>query len=143
MKSIFTSFLLALLFTSCGGGMHWTERAAQDRIMLVRDDPPTLGHRRIAYQSTAHPDLGLFIQRKGRPDFIAETSADDRQYLVLYYLEKQNAFVCRSWRNQPNMIMFSGPQDITDKEVELLGELRKNASEIPDEGIAAGRMLVP
>ena len=39
--------------------------------------------------------------------------------------------------------MFSGPQDITDKEVELLGELKKNASEIPDKGIAAGRMLRP
>lgn len=143
MKSLFTSLLLALFVTSCGGGMHWTERAAQDRIMLVRGDPPTLGYRRVVYQSTAHPDLGRFIQRKGRPDFIAETSADNRQYLVLYYLDRKHAFICRSWRDQPNMIMFSGPQDITDKEVKLLGELKKNASEIPDTGIAAGRMLVP
>ena len=98
MKFLLISILLALFLTSCGGRMHWTERAAQDRIMLVRDDPPTLGYKRIVYQSTAHPDLSLFIQRKGRPDFIAETSADNRQYLVLYYLEKENAFVCRSWR---------------------------------------------
>ena len=143
MKFLLLSILLALPFTSCANRMHWTERAAQDRIMLVRDEPPTLGYKRIVYQSTAHPDLGRFIQRQGRPDFIAETSADSRQYLVLYYLEKEHAFICRSWRDQPNMIMFSGPQDITDKEVELLGELKKNASEIPDSGIAAGRMLRP
>ncbi len=134
---------LGLLLTSCGHRMHWSERAAQDRIMLVRESPPTLGHRRLAYQSVAHPDLGRFLGRQGTPDFIAETSAENRQYMVLYYLDRKKAYACRSWRHEPEAIEFAGPYDITSKEVELLGELKKNASEIPDSGIAAGRLLIP
>lgn len=143
MKLFAILLLIGLLLPSCGHRMHWSERAAQDRIMLVRENPPTLGHRRLDYQSVAHPDLGLFLSRKGRPDFIAETSAENRQYLVLYYLEREQAFACRSWRHEPNAIEFAGPYDITEKEVELLEELKKNASEIPDSGIAAGRLLIP
>ncbi len=143
MKSIPALLALVLVCASCGHRMHWTERAAQDRIMLVREEPPTLGYRRLGHQSISHPDLGRFLEKKGRPDFIAETSAEDRQYLVLYYLASKRAYACRSWRSQPNTIEFAGPYDITSKEVELLQELKKNAADIPDSGIAAGRLLVP
>lgn len=143
MKPIAAALAAALLLPCCGNRMHSSERAAQDRIMLVRELPPTLGHRRLGHQSVAHPDLGRFLETKGRPDFIAETSADDRQYLVLYYLDRHQAYACRSWRGQPNAIEFAGPYEITDREVELLTELKQNATRIPDSGIAAGRLLIP
>ena len=92
--------LAALAFSSCvpvtdGWNAGWTERAAQDRIMLVRNAPETLGHRRLVYQSAAHPDLGTFLNSRGLPDFIAETSSEDRQYLILYYLDSKRAWFLR------------------------------------------------
>jgi hypothetical protein len=111
--------------------------------MLVRELPPTLGYRRLAHQVRSHPDLGRFLETQGRPDFIAETSSDDRQYLVFYYLDRQQAYACRSWRGQPNAIEFAGPYAITAQEVDLLVELKKGGTRMPDSGIAAGRLLIP
>jgi hypothetical protein len=75
MKSLLLVF--PLLLSACGPvgrgwEAGWTERAAQDRIMLVRNAPETLGHRRLVYQSTAHPNLDVFLKEKGLPDFIEE-----------------------------------------------------------------------
>ena len=143
MRCLALILAVVWLLPSCGNRMHWSERAAQDRIMLVREQPPTLGFRRLSHQAVAHPDLGRFLVSKGRPDFIAETSSDDRQYLVLYYIDRRQAFACRSWRGQPNAIEFAGPYAITAKEVELLVELKRSGGPMPDSGIAAGRLLVP
>jgi hypothetical protein len=143
MKSTASALAAAVLLSSCGSRLHWSERAAQDRIMLVREMPPTLGHRRLAHQAVAHPDLARFLETKGRPDFIAETSSDDRQYLVLYYLARHHAYACRSWRGQPDAIEFAGPTPITDQEVEVLGKLQSGVSEAADSGMAAGRLQLP
>lgn len=132
----------AVLLPSCGG-MHWTERAAQDRIMLVREQPITLGQRRLVYQSSVHPDLGKFLSKSGSPDFIAETSSDNRQYLILYYLDSRTAYACRSWRDQLEGVEFAGPYPMTDKETDLLNELKSNAVQETKTGIASGRLLVP
>lgn len=105
----------------------WTERAAQDRIMLVRNAPETLGHRRLVYQSTAHPNLDVFLKEKGLPDFIAETSSDDRQYLILYYLKSKNAFACRTRRGTGTEIDFAGPYSMTDRETKVLRELQEGS----------------
>lgn len=114
-----------------GWEVGWTERAAQDRIMLVRDVPETLGHRRLVHQSSAHPDLGLFLRSRGWPDFIAETSSDDRQYLILYYLDGRRAFAARSRRAQGTPMEFAGPYPMTDHETKLLKDLKKNAGTAP------------
>ena len=125
---LLASFLLA----SCGPGGRgwdagWTERAAQDRIMLVRNAPETLGHRRLVFQSAAHPNLDVFLKEKGLPDFIAETSSEDRQYLILYYLESKNAFACRTRRGLGETIDFAGPYVMTERETKLLRELRESS----------------
>jgi hypothetical protein len=125
---------LLLLVASCmpyrgSGGWEagWTERAAQDRIMLVRNAPETLGHRRLVYQSAAHPHLNDFLHRQGFPDFIAETSSDDRQYLILYYLDSRNAFACRTRRGGTDEIQFAGPYTMTKSETAVLRELQHNS----------------
>ena len=143
MIRLFSALALSLLLASCAERMHWSERAAQDRIMLVREEPPTLGFRRLAFQSGSHPDLSKFLSNKGRPDFIAETSTDDRQYLILYYLGPEKAYACRSWRGQPNTIEFAGPYPITSKEADVLRELKRTSADSADTGIAAGRVLIP
>jgi hypothetical protein len=124
--------LAALVLSSCVSGTQgwnagWTERAAQDRIMLVRNAPETLGHRRLTYQSAAHPDLGIFLESRGLPDFIAETSSDDRQYLILYYLNSKRAFACRTHRASGSSIDFAGPYHMTDRETKVLRDLQKES----------------
>lgn len=142
MKSL-PLLLTAMLLTSCGGGMHWSERAAQDRIMLVRDQPPTLGHKRLVYQASSHPDLAVFLRASGEPDFIAEASSDNRQYLILYYLDSRKAFACRSWRGREGSMDFAGPYPLTRKETELLKELKQGSVQEAHTGIGTGRLLVP
>ena len=135
--------LVPLMFVSCGDGRHWSERAAQDRIMLVRQSPETLGHKRIAYQAAAHPDFASFLNSSGEPDFIAETSSDSRQYMILYYLGSRHAFACRSWRGSRQKIEFAGPYPMTKKETELLQQLKSKSVHTADSGIASERLLIP
>ena len=138
--------LLAALvpwLASCGNRMHWTERASQDRIMLVADHPPTLGYKRLAHQAESHPDLGSFLRRKGNPDFIAETSSDDLQYLILYYLSRKQAYACRTWRGQAHIIEFAGPYDITSKEVDILRSLKRGDVATTRSGISSEIEIVP
>ncbi|MGB6221159.1 hypothetical protein [Haloferula sp.] len=135
--------LIPLLLASCTDGRHWTERAAQDRIMLVRNEPETLGHKRIVYQAAAHPDFAKFLNKSGEPDFIAETSSDSRQYMILYYLDSKNAFACRSWRGSLQRMEFAGPYPMTKKETELLQQLKAGSVHTAESGIASGRLLMP
>lgn len=136
--------LLAALLTSCASpNVHWTERAARDRIMLVRDRPETLGHKRLVYQASSHPDLADFLRKRGEPDFIAETSSDNRQYMILYYLDSRKAFACRSWRDRADDIEFAGPYKMTERETGILRELQERSVHTADTGIASGRIIVP
>ncbi len=128
--------LFPLLFTACapvrkGWEAGWTERAAQDRIMLVRDTPETLGHRRLIHQAAVHPDLSTFLTARGWPDFIAETSSDDRQYMILYYLDARRAYAGRSRRAPGTPMEFAGPYPMTDHETSLLRDLKKKAGNAP------------
>lgn len=128
--------LVLLCLASCapvrkGWEMGWTERAAQDRIMLVRDVPETLGHRRLVHQASNHPDLGFFLRSRGWPDFIAETSSDDRQYLILYYLDGRRAFAARSRRMPGTPMEFAGPYPMTEHETSLLKDLKRKAGTTP------------
>lgn len=111
--------------------------------MLVRQDPETLGHKRIAYQAVAHPDFASFLNTSGEPDFIAETSSDSRQYMILYYLDSRNAYACRSWRGSQQKMEFAGPYPMTKKETELLQKLKAGSIHTTDSGIASGRLVMP
>jgi len=133
--------LAIALLASCGGGARWSERAARDRIMLVREEPPTLGFTRLGYQASAHPDLGRFLAATGRPDFLAETASGDRRYLILYYLDRRQAYACRTWKERNAAIEFAGPYAMTEKETELLRELQEGAISPDRSGIEPGRLL--
>ncbi|WP_193212191.1 hypothetical protein [Luteolibacter marinus] len=124
--------LVPFLLVACGPvrrgwDQGWSAHAAQDRIMLVRQEPETLGHRRLVYQSTDHPDLGAFLGKRGFPDFIAETSTDDREYLILYYLDSRRAFACRTHRGAGKAIDFAGPYPMTERETNLLKDMKRNS----------------
>ena len=139
----FTLPVFFLLVASCAMPMGSSERKAQDRIMLVSNTPPTLGAQRLRQQSSTHRDLAIFLGNRGDPDFIAETSSEDRQYLILYYLKKEQAWACRSWRGQPNAIEFAGPYSITTKESEILEALQRNAIQSTRTGLSTGNLLLP
>ena len=141
LLALLLPILLPVLLASCGSS-QMSELAAKDRIMLVRQTPPTLGHRRLIEQSASHPDLLTFLTKRGNPDFIAETSSDDRHYLVLYYLKSKRAYAARSWMGY-QAIEFAGPYPITSEETELLAKLRDGAAPTISPGITSGRLLVP
>ena len=109
-----------------------SERAAQDRIMLVRNAPETLGHRRLVYQSAAHPSLRVFLRDEGLPDFIAETSSEDRLYMILYNLDSMSAYSCRTRRGADLPVDVAGPYKMTKRETAVLRELQNGSEDRGD-----------
>lgn len=106
----------------------WTEAAAHDQIMLVRKAPPSLGQRRLQSQSGVYPELGVFLQARGMPDFLAETTTHERHFLILYYLESKRAYACRAKAPSTRQIEFTGPYPITQREYRLLRGFKQQAN---------------
>lgn len=98
---------------------------AKNQMMLVRKEPPTFGYYRLTSQMQIYPDLAIFLESKGSPDFLAETRDQNRSYFILYYLTKREAFACRTHPERAKFIEFSGPYPITRKEFKILDRLRK------------------
>ena len=128
------SVLLAIL--ACGGcaaintssGNGSNDSAAEDQIMLVRREPASFGFQRLVHQTGVYPDLSVFIRVRGLPDFLAETSNEGRHYLILYYLDKKEAFAARSRVGRPQTIEIAGPYPITEREVALLRGFKSEAA---------------
>ena len=93
---------------------------ARNQIMLVRKDPPSFGYYRLDAQQTIDPDLAFFLEKRGQPDFVAETGDDGRHYIILYYLSQRQAYACRSNPERPHAIEFAGPYPITKREFRTL-----------------------
>jgi len=130
MRQLVPILLTALALGSCAPvGDAWrtgmSQRAASDQIMLVSNKPQTFGHQRLDSQSRIYPDLGKFLSHSGWPEFLAETSNDGRRYLILYYLDRRQAFAARTRRPDNRSMEFSGPYPITDREKETFDRLRK------------------
>jgi len=98
---------------------------ARNQIMLVKAEPETFGHYRLLSLMRIHHDMGLFVARRGVPDFLAETSKDRQQYFILYYLDARQAFAARTRAPNRQRLEFAGPYPITDREKRILEELRK------------------
>jgi len=107
-----------------------TAAAAENRVMLVRSQPPSFGQHRLDYQSALYPDLALFLRKFGSPEFLAEMSNDDQHYLILYYLPKRQAYACRTKGRFGHEVEFAGPYPITKHEFELLDGFRRQAARI-------------
>lgn len=125
--AVLTACILPVFSISCsqsGDFLQRTSHAAKDRIMYVRESPPTFGHFRLNALASKYPDLGTFISLKKTPEFLAETNKGDSYILILYYLEKRQAYACRCGTRGSRDAEFSGPYPITDGEAKTLRELR-------------------
>ena len=127
IKILATCLAAALLLgcsTGTGNFLDSTSSAAKDRIMYVREKPPTFGHFRFQALMARYPDLATFASSKRVPQFLAETNKGDSYYLILYYLDKREAYACRCGTGSSTQVEFSGPYPITDGEAKTLGNLR-------------------
>lgn len=113
----------ALVFSGCGA----SSRGTGNQMMLVRESPDTLGYRKLMSRSQEFDDLKVFIDEKGLPDFVAEANSDDRNYLIFYYLDKHQAFACRTRANHRGGVEFAGPYSMTPGELKLLTNVKKEA----------------
>ncbi len=98
---------------------------AHNQMMFVRENPETFGHYRLTSLARLKPDLDAFLRSRGMPDFLAETSNRGRSYYILYYLREREAFVSRPRAGQGRALEFSGPYPVTDKEFEILDDIRR------------------
>jgi hypothetical protein len=105
--------------------------AARDQIMLVREDPPSFGYQRLNSQIIVYPDLGLFVSKRGVPDFLAESGAGERHYFIFYYLKDRKAYACRVRSGGSRAVEFAGPYPITPREYRLLDGFRKDPHHAP------------
>ncbi|MEP2775763.1 MAG: hypothetical protein ABJQ29_04795 [Luteolibacter sp.] len=121
-------FLLACTQGGDADFLDNTSSAAKNRIMYVREKPPTFGHFRLQALSTHYPDLAAFISLKPSPEFLAETDKGDSHYLILYYLGEREAYACRCGTDSSLKVEFSGPYPITDGEAKTLRNLRDGGS---------------
>ena len=126
--------LLPVLVLSACGGLSPARLAdrgagalARDQILLVREQPQTLGHARLLSHARQYPDLAYFIHHQGAPDFLAETSTRRQRYLILYYVRERVAYACRARAPGSHEVEFSGPHPITPREYEILSEFRARA----------------
>ena len=117
------------LLASCAGfeesGLPGSASSmAKNQMMFVRKDPPTFGHYRLTSLSKIYPDLAFFVEKKGSPDFLAETTNSSRDYFILYYLKPRQAYACRTRPGQRRALEFAGPYPVTDKEFRILDGFR-------------------
>lgn len=107
---------------------------ARNRIMLVRAEPESFGHYRLASLIRIYPDLDLFVAKRGVPDFLAEASNRDQHYYILFYLGDRQSFSARTRAPHPKRLEFSGPYPMPEKEHRTLLQMK---------GDPAGNPAVP
>lgn len=103
------------------GSAAWIARG---KIMTVREQPPSFGYQRLRAHIAKHEEIGLFLDERGWPDFLAESENRGRRYLIFYYTASKSAFACREGGQFGKTMEFSGPYPITEKEMRMLGQLR-------------------
>jgi hypothetical protein len=129
---VFPWLTMALILSNCASyraawNSGWTEKEANDSIMIVRETPSTLGWKRLRYFSTLHPECKPYFARMGTPDCIAESTRARQHYLIVYYLDRRQAFSFRNnTRAVSQPIEVAGPFPITRKEYRLLHALKQS-----------------
>ena len=132
LEKYFFTIINSLLLSSCGMVssplLPGSEAAAaKNQIMLVRQNPPSLGFQRLSTQARSFPDIKIFIAGRGIPDFLAETGQAERRYFIFYYLKEREAFACRTRIGNSKAVEFAGPYSMTKNEHKLLNNLRRAA----------------
>ncbi len=103
-------------------------RVAHDQMMFVRNEPATFGYQRLLTLMRDHPDLAVFVNQRGMPDFLAETGDRSHRYMILYFLQSRQAFACRTISPRSKAVEFAGPYPITDSEFKTLDGIRLRAA---------------
>jgi hypothetical protein len=105
-----------------------TDALAENRIMLVIEQPESLGFKRLRYAAELNPEFPEFLAQIGKPDCIAETTHGDRHYMILYQIDQRRAYSCRTdpFRSTQPM-QVSGPYPITQNEYKTLHDLKNRA----------------
>lgn len=107
-----------------------TSSMAHNQLMYVSREKQTFGYFRIQTLRKSYQDLDYFVQQRGMPEFLAETTNDGLHYYIFYYLEDRAAYASRPRPGTKDALEFSGPYPITPREVETLENLRERK---PDE----------
>jgi hypothetical protein len=97
---------------------------ARNQMMVVREEPSSFGHYRLTSLARVYPDLEVFVEKRGMPDFLAETGNRGQDYFILYYLKSRQAYACRTRPGQRHGIEFAGPYPITEREYKTLDGFR-------------------
>lgn len=113
-----------LLLGGCGG---ISDRRGGNQMMLVRESPGSVGYRKLMARSQQCGDLKVFLDGKGLPDFLAEANSGDKDYLIFYYLDRRQAFACRTRGKGGSTIEFAGPYPMTNGEWKLLSGVKSRA----------------
>lgn len=121
------SFLMMAAAGALLGSCAPAPKQSGNQMMLVRESPGSLGYRKLMARSEEFGDLKVFISEKGLPDFVAEANSDDRNYLIFYYLDKHQAFACRTRSANGGSIEFAGPYPMTQGEWKLLTTVKKDS----------------
>lgn len=101
---------------------------ARNQIMMVSAEPESFGHYRFTSLMRIYPDLAVFTEKRGTPEFLAETTNSRQHYFILYYLKDRQAFAARTRPPKRHRLEFAGPYPITDKEKRILQDLRTKKS---------------
>jgi hypothetical protein len=96
-------------------------------MMLVRESTGSIGYRKLAARSQQCNDLRIFIDQQGLPDFMAEANSGSRDYLIFYYLDRRQAYACRTKGKGGATIEFAGPYAMTKGEWKLLSDVKSRA----------------
>jgi len=102
---------------------------ARDQIMPVIAEPESFGHYRLVSLMRIYPDMGLFVARRGMPEFLAETGNARQLYFILYYPAAMQAYAARTRAPNRKRLEFAGPYPITQKEKRTLEGLKKRETE--------------
>ncbi len=93
-----------------------TDSQASKRILKVRAQPESLGHKRLAYHSLAYPGIGKFLQLRGEPDFIIEDHGFTSRQIVIFYLKQNQAYLFETKNGlSGTKVQASGPEPIGKK----------------------------
>lgn len=128
------SGILLIVSSSCypsgrNSRLFETASDANHNMMSLNSDSVTLGERRIKALSETYPDIDPFIERQGKPKFIAESKSQDEHFIVFYYPESQKAYACRNVIGSTTRMEFSGPYPIQADELETLKAIESGGSQ--------------